>query len=77
LPALEGAPASEWMGHRPSVPDSVPVISRSGKTPAVFYAVGHGHYGLSQAAKTAKMLVEIIGEAADAKYAAHSIGRFN
>lgn len=77
LPALEGAPANEWMGHRPSVPDSVPVISRSGKTPAVFYAVGHGHYGLSQAAKTAKMISEIIGDGADARYAAHSIGRFN
>lgn len=77
LPALEGAPASEWMGHRPSVPDSVPVISRSGKTPAVFYAVGHGHYGLSQAAKTARMIAEIIGDAADARYAAHGIGRFN
>lgn len=77
LPALEGAPAAEWMGHRPSVPDSVPVISRSGKTPTVFYAVGHGHYGLSQAAKTARMIGEIIGEAADARYGAHSIGRFN
>jgi D-amino-acid dehydrogenase len=77
LPALESAPASEWMGHRPSVPDSVPVISRSGKTPAVFYAVGHGHYGLSQSAKTARMIGEIIGEAADTRYAAHSIGRFN
>lgn len=77
LPALEGAPANEWMGHRPSVPDSVPVISRSGKTPAVFYAVGHGHYGLSQSAKTARMIAEIIGDAADARYAAHSISRFN
>jgi len=77
LPELEGAPANEWMGHRPSVPDSVPVVSRSGKTPAVFYAVGHGHYGLSQAAKTARMIGEIIGEAADARYEAHSIGRFN
>ena len=77
LPALEGAPASEWMGHRPSVPDSVPVISRSGKTPAVFYAVGHGHYGLSQAAKTARMVGEIIGDGADARYGAHSISRFN
>ena len=77
LPALEGAPANEWMGHRPSVPDSVPVISRSGKTPAVFYAVGHGHYGLSQSAKTARMIGEIIGDGADARYVAHSIARFN
>jgi D-amino-acid dehydrogenase len=77
LPALEGGAANEWMGHRPSVPDSVPVISRSSKLPGVFYAVGHGHYGLSQSAKTARMITEIIADAADARYAAHSIGRFN
>jgi hypothetical protein len=39
--------------------------------------VGHGHYGLSQSAKTARMIAEIIGDAADARYAAHSISRFN
>lgn len=76
IPALNGSPASEWMGHRPSVPDSVPVISRSTRTPAVFYAVGHGHYGLSQSARTARMIVELVGDVADAHYAAHSIERF-
>lgn len=77
IPVLATAPASEWMGHRPSVPDSVPVISRSVRAPSVFYAVGHGHYGLSQSAKTARMIAEIIGEAADERYAAHSAGRFS
>lgn len=76
VPELEGAPANEWMGHRPSMPDSVPVISRSGKIPAVFYAVGHGHYGLSQSAKTARMIGEIVGEAADRQYAAFGLSRF-
>lgn len=76
LPDLEGAPASEWMGHRPSMPDSVPVISRSGRSPAVFYAVGHGHYGLSQSARTARMIVELVSEAADAQHAPFGIGRF-
>jgi D-amino-acid dehydrogenase len=76
LPVLKGAPAMEWMGHRPSVPDSVPVISRSTKVPGVFYAVGHGHYGLSQSAKTAGMIAAIIGDGADETYAAHGLGRF-
>jgi D-amino-acid dehydrogenase len=76
LPSLKGASAREWMGHRPSVPDSVPVLSRSAKHLRVFYAVGHGHYGLSQAAKTARIMGEIIGEAKDDAYAAHSIKRF-
>jgi D-amino-acid dehydrogenase len=76
LPGLAGAPASEWMGHRPSMPDSVPVISRSTRSPAVFYAVGHGHYGLSQSARTARMIVELVGDAADAQHAAFGIARF-
>ena len=78
LPGLKGAPAKEWMGHRPSMPDSIPVLSRSSRHPAVFYAVGHGHYGLSQAAKTARVMGEMIaGEATDAEWSAHSIKRFN
>lgn len=78
LPGLKGAPAKEWMGHRPSMPDSIPVLSRSTRHPAVFYAVGHGHYGLSQAAKTARVMGELIaGETTDAAWAPHSIKRFN
>ncbi len=69
--------AAEWMGHRPSMPDSVPVMSRSLRHPAVFYAVGHGHYGLSYAAKTARLVGELIGDATDLSLTAHSITRFN
>ena len=77
IPALRGTPSAEWMGHRPSMPDSVPVVSRSTQLPGVFYAVGHGHYGLSQSAMTARILSEIISEAADARYAPYGLGRFN
>jgi D-amino-acid dehydrogenase len=77
LPGLRGAPAKEWMGHRPSMPDSIPVLSRSTKSPHVFYAVGHGHYGLSYAAKTARVMADLVsGKATDQEWAAHSIGRF-
>ncbi len=77
IPALRGTPSAEWMGHRPSMPDSVPVIARSTRLPGVYYAVGHGHYGLSQSARTARILTEIIGEAADARYEPYGLGRFN
>ena len=51
---------------------------RSGKTPAVFYAVGHGHYGLSQSAKTARQIGELIsGQTSDATLAAYSMKRWN
>jgi D-amino-acid dehydrogenase len=77
IPGLGTAEAREWMGHRPSVPDSVPVISRSTISPRVFYAVGHGHYGLSNSAMTAKFVTELIADGADERYRAFSIRRFN
>ncbi|MDO8359869.1 MAG: FAD-dependent oxidoreductase [Devosia sp.] len=77
LPELNGRPGTEWMGHRPSMPDSVPVISRSLQNPRIFYAVGHGHYGLSFSARTARIVGDIIAEAADARHQAYSIARFH
>jgi D-amino-acid dehydrogenase len=60
LPNLKVAEATEWMGHRPAFPDTVPVISPSAKTPGVHYATGHGHLGLTYAATTAKLMGQLI-----------------
>ena len=49
----EGKP---WMGFRPSVPDTVPVISASPHFDNAFFGFGHGHLGLTQAAVTGAML---------------------
>ncbi|QRK82234.1 FAD-binding oxidoreductase [Pseudomonas granadensis] len=50
--------ATPWMGFRPSLPDSLPVIDQAcdGK---VLLAFGHQHLGLTQAAVTAEMLVRM------------------
>lgn len=57
LPALRDVPpATEWMGFRPSTPDSLPVIGPSPRNPNVFYAFGHGHLGLTMAARTAELI---------------------
>lgn len=57
LPDLRDAKAAgEWMGYRPSTPDSLPVIGRSPRNPNVIYAFGHGHLGLTLAACTAEMV---------------------
>lgn len=56
LPGLDPRGGREWMGFRPSLPDSVPVIGRSARSPDVFYAFGHGHLGLTQAAATARLV---------------------
>jgi D-amino-acid dehydrogenase len=49
-----------WMGHRPSVPDSLPVIGRSRRTPDVIYAFGHGHVGMAAGPVTGKVAAELV-----------------
>ncbi len=60
LPNLKCKDFTEWMGHRPALPDTVPILSASAKTGGVFYATGHGHLGLTFAATTARLMGEVI-----------------
>ncbi|RWX81229.1 FAD-binding oxidoreductase [Neorhizobium lilium] len=60
LPNLRCENFSEWMGHRPALPDTVPVMSASAKVPGVFYATGHGHLGVTYAATTARLMADLI-----------------
>ncbi|MFB3301873.1 NAD(P)/FAD-dependent oxidoreductase [Pseudomonas sp. AMR01] len=56
---LSAEGATPWMGFRPSLPDSLPIIERvcDGK---VLLAFGHQHLGLTQAAVTAEMVVQLV-----------------
>jgi D-amino-acid dehydrogenase len=68
---------SMWMGHRPSLPDSLPIIGASRKTSDVVYAFGHGHIGMACAAKTGRTVAEIVsGETPQIDVAAFSPRRF-
>jgi D-amino-acid dehydrogenase len=60
LPQLNTANAEFWMGHRPSLPDALPIIDRSSRYPNVHYAFGHGHMGLSWAATTGRLLADLV-----------------
>lgn len=60
LPGLRPEGGREWMGYRPSLPDSLPVIGRASRTGTVFYAFGHGHLGLTQAAATARLIADLV-----------------
>ncbi|HUC12549.1 MAG TPA: FAD-binding oxidoreductase [Stellaceae bacterium] len=51
---------SLWMGHRPSLPDSLPALGRSRATPNVIYAFGHGHVGMTAAPMTGKVVADLI-----------------
>jgi D-amino-acid dehydrogenase len=49
-----------WMGHRPSLPDSLPVLGRSTRSPDAVYAFGHGHVGMTAAPMTGKVVAELV-----------------
>ena len=60
LPGLETRGGSQWMGARPSLPDSLPVIDRAPGEPRVVYAFGHGHLGLTQGPATGRLVADLI-----------------
>ncbi|QOR39924.1 FAD-dependent oxidoreductase [Billgrantia diversa] len=55
-----GEPSQSWLGLRPSLPDSLPVIGPASSLPGVSYAFGHGHLGLTLAATTGRLLAASI-----------------
>ena len=60
MPGLRTEGGKQWMGHRPSLPDSLPAIGVSTTDERVVYAFGHGHFGLTQSAATARLVADII-----------------
>ncbi|MEO9615245.1 MAG: FAD-dependent oxidoreductase [Nitratireductor sp.] len=60
MPALQTGGGREWMGYRPSLPDSLPVIGRARNAENVYYAFGHGHLGLTQAAATGCLIRDLV-----------------
>ncbi|MEM7654400.1 MAG: FAD-binding oxidoreductase, partial [Pseudomonadota bacterium] len=59
VPNQEAIAQTRWMGHRPSTPDTLPVISASPHHSDVFFAFGHGHLGLTAGAVTGDMIAEL------------------
>jgi len=49
-----------WMGFRPSMPDSLPVIGRTRRYANACLAFGHGHVGLIGAPMTARVIADIV-----------------
>ena len=60
LPGLKTGGGREWMGYRPSLPDSLPVIGRSKRNANILYAFGHGHLGLTQSAATGSLVRDLV-----------------
>ena len=60
LPGLNPQGGVQWMGFRPSLPDSLPAIGPARATPRVTYAFGHGHLGLTQSPGTARLVADLL-----------------
>ena len=77
LPGLKPVGGVQWMGFRPSLPDSLPAIGRARATDRVVYAFGHGHLGLTQSAGTARIVADLLtGKAPAIDIASFSPQRF-
>ncbi len=62
-----------WMGHRPCLPESVPVIGPASRLPGLWLAFGHGHLGLTGSAPTARLLAPaIMGQPANLDLSAYA-----
>lgn len=60
LPDLKEEGGTQWMGHRPGTPDSLPVIGRSTRARNVSYAFGHGHLGLTMSVTTGRLIAALL-----------------
>ncbi|ESR27392.1 NAD(P)/FAD-dependent oxidoreductase [Lutibaculum baratangense] len=59
FPDLPQAEPLEWMGCRPSLPDSLPVIDRAPGHAGILLAFGHGHLGMTGAPMTARLVADL------------------
>ncbi|MCH1999632.1 FAD-dependent oxidoreductase, partial [Achromobacter xylosoxidans] len=73
-PRLDPQP---WLGRRPTLPDSRPMIGQAPRHPGLWLALGHQHIGFSTAPGTARILGELMCGAGDpTRHAAFRPGRF-
>ncbi len=60
FPGLNTAGYTRWMGFRPSMPDSLPVIGRSPRFANVVFAFGHGHLGMMLGPRTGELVAALM-----------------
>jgi len=77
LPKLTGEAPEIWMGHRPSMPDSLPCIGEIPGHPGLIAAFGHSHYGLGMAPMTGQLAASLAtGQQPNTDLTPYRINRF-
>jgi D-amino-acid dehydrogenase len=60
FPLGEPNESEPWLGRRPNMPDSLPVLGRAPGQNGLWLAFGHGHWGLTMAAVTGRLIGEMM-----------------
>jgi D-amino-acid dehydrogenase len=60
FPQLDTSDTTRWMGHRPCLPDSLPVIGASPRLANAWLAFGHGHLGICLAPTTGREIANLV-----------------
>ncbi|MDJ0824208.1 MAG: FAD-dependent oxidoreductase [Rhodobacter sp.] len=77
IPGISWKKTVEWMGHRPSVADSIPLIGAAPGIEGAYLGFGHDHVGLTGGPKTGRLLAQLIaGRQPNVDLSAHSPARF-
>jgi D-amino-acid dehydrogenase len=60
IPGITWKKTVEWMGHRPSMSDSIPVIGEAPALAGAFVAFGHDHVGLTGGPRTGRLVAQLM-----------------
>jgi D-amino-acid dehydrogenase len=59
FPGMESGAPKVWMGHRPSFPDSLPVVGAAPRHANLFLCFGHSHFGMTGGPPSGRLVAEI------------------
>ena len=74
---INNDPNKVWLGYRPTLPDSLPVIGKSKNNENIIYNFGHQHLGLTLATISAEIILNIIEDKKNKDFETLSPNRFN
>lgn len=78
LPSASTEVSSRWLGFRPSMPDSLPVIGATRRHRNCFLAFGHGHLGVTLGPVTGRLVADLVeGGSSEIDLAPYAPQRFD
>jgi glycine/D-amino acid oxidase-like deaminating enzyme len=60
FPELKHGEPRLWMGHRPSTPDSLPILGETSGRTGLYLAFGHGHFGMTGGPPSAHIVASLV-----------------